>query len=88
MKKELRQQIEFLEQKMLKSPNLNGSRYLYRREKMIRFQMLRKEMSQKWLAKYLNITESYVSKLITGERYNQQFEFFLRKILEVDCCFI
>lgn len=28
-------------------------------------------MSQKWLAKHFKLTESYMSKLITGELYNQ-----------------
>lgn len=88
MRKELREQLTLLEQKMSKSPNLNGSRFLYRREKMIRFQLILKNISQKTLAKYLKVTESYVSKLITGERYNQQFEMFLQKNLEVHYCFI
>ena len=42
----------------------------------------------KGFAKHLNLTESYISKLITGERYNQEFEIFLRKILQFDYCFI
>ena len=64
MKKELRKQIELLEQKMSKSPNSmkdGGSHFLYRRERMIRFKMLQKNMSQKMLAKRLNLTESYIS---------------------------
>jgi len=77
MKKELKEQLEKLEQKMLKSPNnMNngGSHFLYRRERLIRFKMLQQNISQKMLAKRLNLTESYISKLITGERYNQDFE--------------
>ena len=91
MKKELRKQIELLEQRMSKSPNNmkdGGSHFLYRRERMIRFKMLQKNMQQKMLAKRLNLTESYISKLITGERYNQDFEIFLRKFLQFDYCFI
>lgn len=91
MKKELRKQIELLERKMSKSPNNmkdGGSHFLYRRERMIRFKMLQKNMQQKMLAKRLNLTESYISKLITGERYNQDFEIFLRKFLQFDYCFI
>lgn len=87
MRKELRKQIELLEQKMSKSPNNmkdGGSHFLYRRERMIRFKMLQKNMPQKMLAKRLNLTESYISKLITGERYNQDFEVFLTKNLEVN----
>ena len=89
MKKELRKQIELLEQKMSKSPNnMNngGSHFLYRRERMIRFKMLQKNMSQKILAKRLNLTESYISKLITGERYNQDFEKYIIHILDVNYC--
>ena len=86
---ELRKQIKLLEQKMAKSPNnMNngGSHFLYRRERMIRFKMLQKNMSQKMLAKRLNLTESYISKLITGERYNQDFEKYIIHILDVNYC--
>lgn len=87
----MRHKIELLEQKMLKSPNnMNngGSHFLYRREKMIRFKLICKDISNKNLAKMLGFTESYISKLITGERYNQKFEFFMRKFLSLDYCFI
>ena len=91
MRKELRKQIELLEQKMSKSPNDmkdGGSHFLYRRERMIRFKMLQKNMPQKMLAKRLNLTESYISKLITGERYNQDFERYIIYILDVNYCCI
>ena len=89
MKKELKKQIELLEQKMSKSPNnMNngGSHFLCRRERMIRFKMLQKNMLQKMLAKRLNLTEGYISKLITGERYNQDFERYIIHILDVNYC--
>ena len=89
MRKEIRKQIELLEQKMSKSPNnMNngGSHFLYRRERMIRFKMLQKNMPQKMLAKRLNLTESYISKLITGERYNQDFERYIIHIFDVNYC--
>lgn len=91
MRKELKKQIELLEQKMKRSPNnINngGCHFLYRRERMIRFKMLQKNMSQKMLAKRLNLTESYISKLITGERYNQDFERYIIHILDVNYCCI
>lgn len=91
MRKELRKQLELLEQKMSKSPNNmkdGGSHFLYRRERMIRFKMLQKNMPQKMLAKRLNLTESYISKLITGERYNKEFEKYIARILEVNYCYI
>ena len=63
-----------------------GSHFLYRRERMIRFKMLQKNMPQKMLAKRLNLTESYISKLITGERYNKDFERYVIYILDVNYC--
>lgn len=89
MQKELRKQIELLERKMSKSPNnINngGSHFLYRRERMIRFKMLKQDISQKMLAKRLSLTESYISKLITGERYNKDFERYIARILDVNYC--
>ena len=91
MRKELRKQIELLEQKMSKSPNNmkdGGSHFLYHREQMIRFKLMQAGISQKKLAKHLNLTESYISKLITGERYNKDFEKFLYRYLEMDYCFM
>ena len=88
---ELRKQIELLEQKMSKSPNNmkdGGSHFLYRRERMIRFKMLQKNIPQKMLAKRLNLTESYISKLITGERYNQDIERYIIHILDLNYCCI
>ena len=89
MKKELRKQVELLEQKLSKSPNNmkdGGSHFLYCRERMIRFKMLQKNMSQKMLAKRLKLTESYISKLITGKRYNKDFERYVIYILDVNYC--
>ncbi len=91
MKKDLRKKIEILEQKMSKSPNNmkdDGSHFLYRRERMIRFKMLRQNIPQKMLAKRLNLTESYISKLINGGRYNKDFERYITKDLEVKYCYI
>lgn len=91
MKKELRRQIKLLEQKMSKSPNNmkdGGSHFLYRRERMVRFKMLQQNITQKMLAKKLNLTESYISKLIIGERYNKDFERYITKVLEVNYCYI
>lgn len=91
MRKELRKLIELFEQKMSKSPNNmkdSESHFLYRRERMIRFKMLQKNMSQKMFAKRLNLTESYISKLITGERYNKDFERYIKKALDMNYCYI
>lgn len=91
MKKELKEQLEKLEQKMLKSPNNmdnGGSHFLYRRERMIRFKILQQNITQKMLAKRLNLTESYISKLITGERYNRDFEKYIARVFDVNYCCI
>lgn len=54
MRKELRKQIELLEQKMPKSPNSmkdGGSHFLYRRERMILLKCCRKICRKKCLLK-------------------------------------
>lgn len=88
MKKEIREKLKLLEQKMSKSPNKNGSHFLYRRERIIRYKLLSRGISQKRLAKELKLTESYITRLITGERYNQNFEMFLERNLEIHYYFI
>ena len=54
----------------------------------IRYYREKRGLSQKMLAKRLKLTESYVSKLITGERYNQDFERYIIHILDVNYCCI
>ena len=51
--------------------------FLKKREETIRFLMKRKRYNQKKIAKYLEISESYVTRLISGERYSSKFEIFL-----------
>ena len=51
--------------------------FLKKREETIRFLMKRKRYNQKKIAKYLEISESYVTRLINGERYSGKFEIFL-----------
>lgn len=51
--------------------------FLKKREETIRFLMKRKRYNQKKIAKYLEISESYVTRLINGERYISKFEIFL-----------
>ena len=88
MKREIREKLELIEQKMSKSLNKDGSRFLYRRERMIRYKLIFRGITQKRLAKELNLTESYITRLITGERYSQDFEMFLEKNLEIHYGFI
>lgn len=51
--------------------------FLKKREETIRYLMKRKRYNQKRIAKYLEISESYVTRLINGERYSSKFEIFL-----------
>lgn len=51
--------------------------FLKKREETIRFLMKRKRYDQKKIAKHLEISESYVTRLINGERYSSKFEIFL-----------
>lgn len=51
--------------------------FLKKREETIRFLMKRKRYNQKKIAKYLEISESYVTRLINVERYSSKFEIFL-----------
>ena len=51
--------------------------FLKKRADAIKGAMLAKRMSQKKMAQKLNISESYVTRLINGERYNREFEIFI-----------
>ena len=84
MKKKELQSIDYIKQHANENLAKTKSVFLYRRELAIRFALRQKEFTQKKLAKRLKMTESYISKLITGERYNKDFEFFVRYNLGVD----
>ena len=84
MKKKELQSIDYIKQRADKNLAKSKSVFLYRRELAIRFALRQKEFTQKKLAKILKMTESYISKLITGERYSKEFEFFVRYNLGVD----
>ena len=79
MKKKELQSIDYIKQRADENLAKTKSVFLYRRELAIRFALRQKEFTQK-----LKMTESYVSKLITGERYSKDFEFFVRYHLGVD----
>jgi transcriptional regulator with XRE-family HTH domain len=46
---------------------------------ILRFKLMQAGISQKKFAKYLDQTDIYISKIINGEQYNQDFEFFCTK---------
>lgn len=84
MKKKELQSIDYIKERADENLAKTKSVFLYRRELAIRFALRQKEFTQKKLAKRLKMTESYISKLITGERYSKDFEFFVRYNLGVD----
>lgn len=51
--------------------------FLKRRADNIRAKMYSKRMNQKKMAKMLNKSESYITRLINGERYSKEFEIFI-----------
>ena len=51
--------------------------FLKRRADNIRAKMYSKRMNQKKMAKILNKSESYITRLINGERYSKEFEIFI-----------
>lgn len=84
MKKKELQSIDYIKERANENLAKTKSVFLYRRELAIRFALRQKEFTQKKLAKRLKMTESYISKLITGERYSKDFEFFVRYNLGID----
>jgi len=84
MKKKELQCIDYIKQRADENLAKTKSVFLYRRELAIRLALRKKEFTQKNLAKRLKMTESYVSKLITGERFSKDFEIFVRYNLNVD----
>ena len=51
--------------------------FLKKREETIKFLMKKKKYNQKKIAEKLNLSESYITILINGQRYNNQFEIFI-----------
>ena len=51
--------------------------FLKKREETIKFLMKKKKYNQKKIVEKLNLSESYITRLINGQRYNNQFEIFI-----------
>lgn len=79
-----KQKLEALCTKMDKAKNKTQSHFLYRRESRIRFAMHFRNWTQKMVAKHLKLSESYVTRLINGERYNRNFELWLKNFMSFD----
>ena len=66
----------------------HSSVFLYRREAKIRIKLHFKGWNQKFVAGWLKISESYLTRLISGERYSKDFEIWLQRYLEIDYRFM
>jgi len=80
--------LKALFEKIDNGKNRYKSHFLHRREARIRFGMFCRGYSQKTVAKWLKISESYVARLINGERYSKAFEKWLKDFLDFDYRFI
>jgi transcriptional regulator with XRE-family HTH domain len=58
--------------------------FLERRKNNIKGAMTAKKMTQKRMAKRLGLSESYITRLLNGTRYNKKFENFIYFDLNVD----
>jgi DNA-directed RNA polymerase specialized sigma subunit len=74
-------EFEVLLNKLEKRKTKTSSHFLWRREKKLRFKLFHYGYTQKALAKRLGLTESYIARLITGERYNRDFEAWIKSNL-------
>lgn len=57
--------------------------FLKKRMDNIKKAMLYKRINQKKIAQKLGMSESYITRLINGERYNREFEIFIHYELGV-----
>ena len=58
--------------------------FLERRKNNIKGAMKAKKLTQKKMAKRLKLSESYITRLLDGTRYNKRFEMFIYFDLNVD----
>lgn len=57
--------------------------FLKKRANTIKRKTHEKRWNQKKIAQKLNLSESYITRLINGERYSRDFEIFMRYELGV-----
>lgn len=58
--------------------------FLRKRESTIRYFMRKKRYTQKKIAEKLDLSESYIARLVNGQRYNSKFEIFIAMELGVN----
>lgn len=58
--------------------------FLERRKHNILGKMRAKRLNQKKIAQLLNLSESYITRLINGERYSSKFEIYIAMELGVN----
>jgi len=58
--------------------------FLAKRKMNIKGAMRAKRITQKKLAKRLKLSESYITRLLNGTRYNRQFEEYIAYDLGID----
>lgn len=58
--------------------------FLKKRESTIRYFMRKKRYNQKKIAEKLNLSESYIARLVSGQRYSSKFEIFIAMELGVN----
>ena len=58
--------------------------FLKKRKAAIKDALKVRSITQKELAKELKITESYLTRLIDGTRYNRKFEEWIKLVLRID----
>lgn len=58
--------------------------FLKKREDAIKGAMLFRKINQKKIAKELEMSESYITRLVNGTRYSRKFEEFIKRFLNVD----
>ena len=58
--------------------------FLKKRESTICYFMRKKRYTQKKIAEKLNLSESYIARLVNGQRYSLKFEIFIAMELGVN----
>jgi transcriptional regulator with XRE-family HTH domain len=58
--------------------------FLKKREDTIKGALMFHKMTQKKLAKELEMSESYITRLVNGTRYSRKFEEYISRVFGID----